>query len=153
MGSSGINAGTWGSVKSAAEVKGAKFNEKMAQPTTTYRRVPTGSVNLRVPKLVGSKWVYEYPVSKAQQPQEPAPNQPREIPITNNSRNYAQEPPIERRNYSELSGYPRDMPVETPKPAEKPVREDWRGPWPHDNLGPKPRLVGGKLVKPKFIDY
>ena len=36
---------------------------------TTYRRVPTGSVNLRVPKLVGSKWVYEYPVSKAQQPQ------------------------------------------------------------------------------------
>merc|ERR1711992_216176 len=119
------------------------------------------SVNLRVPKLVGSKWVYEYPVSKAaQKPNtepEPSPvdsrHHPREIP-----RNYAQEPPVTSRNYSELSGYPREgyareIPVETPKPAEKPTREDWRGPWPHDNLGPKPRLVGGKLVKPKFIDY
>ena len=103
--------------------------------------------------MVGSKWVYEYPVSKAPQPPQPEPasNQPREIPI--NSRNYAQEPPVERRNYPELCGYPREIPVEAPKPAEKPVREDWRGPWPHDNLGPKPRLVGGKLVKPKFIDY
>merc|ERR1712228_817296 len=131
-----------GSTKSVTEVRSIRIQKatKMSQ-----------SVKLRVPKLVGSKWVYEYPVSKAaQQPQEPAPNQPREIPITNNSRNYAQEPPIERRNHPELSGYPRDMPVETPKHAEKPVREDWRGPWPHDNLGPKPRLVGGKLVKPKF---
>ena len=103
--------------------------------------------------MVGSKWVYEYPVSKAPQPPQPEPasNQPREIPV--NSRNYAQEPPVERRNYPELCGYPREIPVEAPKPAEKPVREDWRGPWPYDNLGPKPRLVGGKLVKPKFIDY
>jgi len=43
--------------------------------------------------------------------------------------------------------------IGTPKSAEKSVCEDWRGPWPHDNLGPKPCLVGGKLVKPKFIDY
>ena len=35
----------------------------MSQATTTYRKVPTGSVTLRVPKLIGSKWVYEYPVS------------------------------------------------------------------------------------------
>merc|ERR1712130_659204 len=104
----------------------------MAQPTTTYRRVPTGSVNLRVPKLVGSKWVYEYPVSAAQKP--PSESQPNQHDQRNNE--------------------PRDIPVETEnKPAPKPAREDWRGPWPHDNLGPKPRLVGGKLVKPKFIDY
>jgi len=46
----------------------------MSQPTTTYRKVPTGSVTLRVPKLIGSKFVYEYPV--------PAPkSNPREIPI------------------------------------------------------------------------
>jgi len=38
----------------------------MSQPQTTYRRVPMESVKLRVPKLVGSKWVYEYPVSAAQ---------------------------------------------------------------------------------------
>merc|ERR1712212_5160 len=133
-----------GSVKSAAEeVKGAKFKIKMAQPTTTYRRVPTGSVNLRVPKLIGSKWVYEYPVSAAQKPTtESQPNQP------DQRNNEPRDIPIQSRNN------PRDIPVETEnRPAPKPAREDWRGPWPHDNLGPKPRLVGGKLVKPKFIDY
>ena len=114
----------------------------MAQPQTTYRRVPTGSVNLRVPKLVGSKWVYEYPVSAAQQPNTQQP-QPQSQPPTNEYR----EIPIQSRNH------PREIPAQTQPPAEKPAREDWRGPWPHDNLGPKPRLVGGKLVKPKFIDY
>ena len=52
-----------------------------------------------------------------------------------------------------LLQHAEEIPIETEKPVEKPVKEDWRGPWPHDNLGPKPRLVGGKLVKPKFIDY
>merc|ERR1711992_292426 len=88
------------------------------------------SVKLRVPKLVGSKWVYEYPVSKSATKPEPEPNQ-----VADWAAEHAEE-----------------IPIETEKPAEKP-KEDWRGPWPHDNLGPKPRLVGGKLVKPKFIDY
>merc|ERR1711981_1021190 len=134
-----------GSLKLATEVKGIKsklyYKVKMAQPTTTYRRVPTGSVNLRVPKLVGSKWVYEYPVSAAQKPKTESE------PIQSDPRNEYREIPIQSRNH------PREIPAETQKPAEKPTREDWRGPWPHDNLGPKPRLVGGKLVKPKFIDY
>merc|ERR1711935_49643 len=146
-----------GSFKSATGVKSNQVQTslnkskqekfKMSQPQTTYRRVPTGSVNLRVPKLIGSKWVYEYPVGSKPQ-SDPAPNQPREIPV--DSRNYQQETPIERRNYSDLTGYPREIPVEAPKPAP-PVREDWRGPWPTDNLGPKPRLIGGKLVKPKLM--
>merc|ERR1711935_888818 len=132
-----------GSFKSATEVKSNQVQTslnkskqekiKMSQPQTTYRRVPTGSVNLRVPKLIGSKWGYEYPGGSKPQ-SDPAPNQPREIPV-------------ESRNYSDLTGYPREIPVETPRPAP-PVREDWRGPWPTDNLGPKPRLIGGKLVKP-----
>merc|ERR1712215_180919 len=74
------------------------------------------SVKLRVPKLVGSKWVYEYPVSKsASKPNEPEPNQVAD---------WAAE-------------HVEEVPVETEKPAEKPTKEDWRGPWPHDNLGPK----------------
>ena len=100
----------------------------MSQPASTYQRVPMGSVTLRVPKLTGSKWVYEYPVS-ASNPKSNTKSQP-------NSRNL-----------------PREIPIEVEKPSRKSTKEDWRGPWPHDNLGPKPRLVGGKLVKPKFIDY
>merc|ERR1712080_154607 len=87
------------------------------------------SVKLRVPKLVGSKWVYEYPVSKSAPKTEPESNQ-----VADWAAEHVEEVPTE-------------------KPAEKPTKEDWRGPWPHDSLGPKPRLVGGKLVKPKFIDY
>merc|ERR1712002_21470 len=123
-----------GSVISVTEVQTIKsklhYKVKMAQPTT-YRKIPAGSVNLRVPKLVGSKWVYEYPVS-ASAPRPNIQSEPNQI----DSRNY-----------------PQEIPIDTEKPAEKSSGEDWRGPWPHDNLGPKPRLVGGKLVKPKFIDY
>ena len=95
----------------------------MSQPTTTYRKIPAGFVSLKVPKLVGSKWVYEYPVSASASKSNVRfePNQPREIPI------------------------------ETENPTEK--TKDWRGPWPRDNFGLKPRLIGGKLIKPKFIDY
>merc|ERR1712095_49414 len=98
-----------GSLKLATEVKGIKsklyFKVKMAQPATTYRRVPTGSVNLRVPKLVGSKWVYEYPVSAAQKANtESEPNQ-------SDPRNEYREIPIQSRNH------PREIPAETQKPA------------------------------------
>ena len=103
----------------------------MSQPTTTYHKLPAGSVKLRVPKLIGSKWVYEYPVSASA----PKPN-------------IKSEP-----NLVHSRKFPREIPIEVEKPTKKSSREDWRGPWPHDNLGPKPRLVGGKLIKPKFIDY
>merc|ERR1711974_326793 len=113
-----------GSTKSVSKVKSIKTQAILE----TFKM----SVKLRVPKLVGSKWVYEYPVSKsASKPNDPEPNQVAD---------WAAE-------------HVEEVPVETEKPAEKPTKEDWRGPWPHDNLGPKPRLVGGKLVKPKFIDY
>merc|ERR1719228_2924806 len=92
--------------------------------------------------VVRLRLLYEYPVSAAQQPNTQQP-QPQSQPPTNEYR----EIPIQSRNH------PREIPAQTQPPAEKPAREDWRGPWPHDNLGPKPRLVGGKLVKPKFIDY
>merc|ERR1712113_902737 len=44
---------------------------------TNYFKKMSQSVKLRVPKLVGSKWVYEYPVSKAatKPNNEPEPNQ------------------------------------------------------------------------------
>ena len=100
----------------------------MSQPTTTYRKVPTGSVTLRVPKLIGSKWVYEYPVS--------ASTPKSSINSNSNSRNF-----------------PREIPIEVEKSTKKNTQKDWRGPWPHDSLGPKPRLVGGKLIKPKFTNY
>jgi len=47
----------------------------------------------------------------------------------------------------------RNSPREIPNETEKSSVKDWRGPWPYDNFGAKPRLVGGKLIKPKFIDY
>jgi len=72
---------------------------------------------LRVPKLVGSKWVYEYPVSAAQKPESNDGSEPNSPTMTENSR----------------------------------VHGDWRGPWPTDALGPKPRIVGGKLIVPKLI--
>merc|ERR1711994_548335 len=100
--------------------------------TNNFKKM-SQSVKLRVPKLIGSKWVYEYPVSKAA-------SQPNNEPEPNQLADWASE-------------HAEEIPIETEKPVEKPVKEDWRGPWPHDNLGPKPRLVGGKLVKPKFIDY
>ena len=97
----------------------------MSQPTTTYRKLPTGSLTMTVPKLIGSKWVYEYPAS--------ASNPKSNIKSESNSRNFQ-----------------REIPIEVEKPSNKSSREDWRGPWPHDNLGPKTRLIGGKLVKPKL---
>jgi len=68
-----------------------------------------------------------------------------------NSRNYIDD----SRNYIDDSRNYRDDPLNYIAdkaiasgniPAEtKPTREL--------NLGPRPRLVGGKLIKPKFIDY
>ena len=54
------------STKSVTEAKSIRIQKatKMSQ-----------SVKLRVPKLVGSKWVYEYPVSKSAAKPEPEPNQ------------------------------------------------------------------------------
>merc|ERR1712008_393612 len=93
------------SFKSALKVKSIKsksyYKAKMA---------------LRVPKLVGSKWVYEYPVSAA--------------PVTES--NDGSEPNTEDTSHSAVYG-------------------DWRGAWPTDALGPKPRIVGGKLIVPKLI--
>ena len=118
----------------------------MAQTATTFHRVvPTNessSVNLRVAKLVGSKWVYEYPVSAAQKPSTESQ------PIQTDPRNEPREIPIQSRNHPSWDA--REIPVQAEKPAQNPAREDWRGPWPHDNLGPKTRLIGGKLVKPKL---
>ena len=60
------------------------------------------------------------------------------------SRNYIDD----SRNYiDDPLNYIADSAISSGKiPAEtKPTREL--------NLGPRPRLVGGKLIKPKFIDY
>merc|ERR1719148_389199 len=48
---------------------------------------------------------------------------------------------------------PREIPIQRgPTMTENSrVHGDWRGPWPTDNMGPKPRLVGGKLITPKLI--
>merc|ERR1711952_391637 len=116
-----------GSCKSITKVK-TTIQFKMSQPTTTYRKVPTGSVTLRVPKLIGSKWVYEYPVSAS-------------TPKSSNNSN------------SNSRNFPREIPIEVEKSAKNNYQKDWRGPWPHDSLGLKPRLVGGKLIKPKFTNY
>merc|ERR1712241_1277835 len=105
-----------GSTRLVTEVKSIKPS------FTIYFKKMSQSVKLRVPKLVGSKWVYEYPVSKAA-------TKPNNEPEPNQLADWASE-------------HAEEIPVET----EKPIK-DWRGPWPHDNLGPKPRLVGGKLVK------
>merc|ERR1712038_585972 len=110
-----------GSFESITEVKTTTFNSKCLN-----QQLLTGSVTLRVPKLIGSKWVYEYPVSAS-------------TPKSNNNSN--------SRNF------PREIPIEVEKSAKKNSQKDWRGPWPHDSLGPKPRLVGGKLIKPKFTNY
>jgi len=56
-------------------------------------------------------------------------------------------------HYENPNNAPREIPIETHQPPQPDRREDWRGPWPHDNLGPKPRIVGGKIIKPKLIDY
>merc|ERR1712149_48588 len=97
-----------------------------------------GSVKSAAEEVKGAK----FKIKMAQPTTESQPNQ------SDQRNNEPRDIPIQSRNN------PRDIPVETEnKPAPKPAREDWRGPWPHDNLGPKPRLVGGKLVKPKFIDY
>ena len=61
------------------------------------------------------------------------------------SRNYVDD----SRNYiDDPLNYIADQAISSGKiPTEiaKPAREL--------NLGPRPRLVGGKLIKPKFIDY
>ena len=61
------------------------------------------------------------------------------------SRNYIDD----SRNYiDDPLNYIADQAISSGKiPTEiaKPAREL--------NLGPRPRLVGGKLIKPKFIDY
>merc|ERR1712113_808908 len=116
-----------GSTRLVTEVKYLSIQASLS----TLKKM-SQSVKLRVPKLVGSKWVYEYPVSKAA-------TKPNNEPEPNQLADWASE-------------HAEEIPIEAEKPVEKPVK-DWRGPWPHDNLGPKPRLVGGKLVKPKFIDY
>jgi hypothetical protein len=97
---------------------------------------------IRVPKLVGSKWVYEYPVSGAVQSQ-PTSVDSVTIPFNTSSSKVG--------NYQENT--PREIPIQRgPTMTENSrVHGDWRGPWPTDNLGPKPRLVGGKLITPKLI--
>merc|ERR1712209_302444 len=92
-----------------------------------FKKTKMSAVNLRVPRLYMGKWVYEYP-SFASLSENNSNSEPNHV----NSRN----------SY-------REIPIQTEKSAKK----DWRGPWPCDNLGPKPRLVGGKLIKPKLIDY
>merc|ERR1712113_655751 len=65
------------------------------------------SVKLRVPKLVGSKWVYEYPVSKAA-------TKPNNEPESNQLADWASE-------------HAEEIPIEPEKPVENPVK-NWRGP-------------------------
>ena len=85
------------------------------------------TVNLKVPRLYMGKWVYEYPY----------------FPSLHENNTKSQP------NFSDSRNFPREIPIETEKSAIK----DWRGPWPYDKFGPKPRLIGGKLIKPKLIDY
>merc|ERR1711963_1258025 len=98
--------------------------QKVSNPKFT---IIVRMTTIRVPRLYMGKWVYEYPAF-ASLSENNANSEPNHI----NSRN----------SY-------REIPIQTEKSAKK----DWRGPWPCDNLGPKPRLVGGKLIKPKLIDY
>ena len=86
------------------------------------------SFTFKVPKLIGSKWLYEYPVWAEPQRQKKSDQDER----------------ITRK-------FPEDLTIESEKSAEK--SKDWRGPWPRDAFGLKPRLIGGKLIKPKLIDY
>ena len=97
---------------------------------------------IRVPKLVGSKWVYEYPVSGGGQSQ-PTPVNSLTTPFNTSSSKVG--------NFQ--TNQPREIPIQRgPTMTENSrVHGDWRGPWPTDNMGPKPRLVGGKLITPKLI--
>merc|ERR1711928_202803 len=75
-----------GSTKLATEVK--SINPSV---TNNFKKM-SQSVKLRVPKLVGSKWVYEYPVSKAatKPNSEPEPKQ-----LADWASEHAEEIPIE----------------------------------------------------------
>ena len=46
------------------------------------------------------------------------------------------------------SSFSRKIPIETEK-----LGGTTKKTFPELNLGPRPRLVGSKLIKPKFIDY
>merc|ERR1712012_1499892 len=70
--------------------------------TINFEKKMSQSVKLRVPKLVGSKWVYEYPVSKAA-------TKPNNEPEPKQLADWASE-------------HAEETPIETERPIEKPVR-------------------------------